>query len=239
VLAPFNPGAPTMNYAALLAALRANPKSFLKSHYLKIRVLPSAVFGLGNYYFGGALDHNNNAQALRWGAGCFTRGSKVLNFVPHSMLFQLAPGDNNVAPQNLAATSVWVVPAELASTVDNYAALAGGLVTLGPDIMITTLLNGCTFCCADSPGGVLMKHIQPVGATNHVVLATAVNTNGALVGETAGTFRFFGSGGFGYNEGTEDVTVIGVRGNGRWAVYAQVHSRNLNSIVRVTKFFQQ
>jgi hypothetical protein len=229
-----------MNYAALLALLRANPKTFLKNHYLKNRVLPSAVFGLANYYFGGAVDHNDNTQALRWGANCFTRGSKVLNFVPHSMLFQLAPGDNNVLPQNLAATSVWVVPAELASTVANYGALAGGAVQGGSDIMITTLLNGCSFCCADSPGGVLMKHIQPTGATNHVALATTLSTTpGAFVGQTPGSFRFFGSGGFGYDEGTEDVTIVGVRRNGLWGVYAQVHSRTVNSISRVTKFFQQ
>lgn len=179
-----------MNYAALLALLRANPKTFLKDHYLKNRVLPSAVFGLGNYYFGGAVDNNDTTRALRRGAGCFSKGSKVLNFVPHSVLFQLAPGDNNVLPQNLVATAVWVVPAELATTVVNYAALAGGVINGGPDIMITTLLNGCSFCCADSPGGVLMKHIQPVGATNHAVLATTLSNTGALVGQTPGTFSF-------------------------------------------------
>ena len=132
----------------LHALLRANPKTFMKDHYLKIHVVTSAVFGPANYYFGGAVDNNDTTQALRRGAGCFTRGSKVLKFVPHSMLFQLAPGDNNVQPQNLAATPVWVVPAELASTVANYAALAGGAVNGGSDIMITTLLNGCSFCCA-------------------------------------------------------------------------------------------
>jgi len=228
-----------MNYAALLALLRANPKTFLKSHYLKNYVLPSAVFGLANYYFGGAVDNNDNTRALRWGAGCFTKGSKVLNFVPHSMLFQLAPGDNNVLAQNLAATSVWLVPAELATTVPNFTALAGGAVQGGSDLMITTLLNGCSFCCADSPGGVLMKHIQPRGATNHAVLAATLSNTGAFAGQAAGSFRFFGSGGFGYNEGNEDVTIVGVRRNGLWAVYAQVHSRQVNSISRVTKFFQQ
>jgi hypothetical protein len=228
-----------VNYAALLALLRANPKTFLKNHYLKNRVLANAVFGPAHYYFGGAVDYNDNTQVLRWGANCFTNGSKVLNFVPHSLLFQLAPGDNNVLAQNIAATAVWLVPAELASTVANYAALAGGVVQGGSDIMITTLLNGCSFCCADSPGGVLMKHIQPTGATNHVALATTLSNTGAFAGQTAGSFRFFGSGGFGYDQGTEDVTIVGVRRNGLWGVYAQVHSRNVNNISSARKFFQQ
>jgi hypothetical protein len=228
-----------VNYAALLALLRANPKSFMKNHYLKNRVLANAVFGPAHYYFGGAVDYNDNTQVQRWGANCFTDGSKVLNFVPHSLLFQLAPGDNNVLAQNIAATAVWLVPAELASTVANYAALDGGVVQGGSDIMITTLLNGCSFCCADSPGGVLMKHIQPTGATNHAVLATTLSNTGAFAGQTAGSFRFFGSGGFGYDQGTEDVTIVGVRRNGLWGVYAQVHSRNVNNISSARKFFQQ
>jgi hypothetical protein len=230
-----------MKYAALLALLRANPETFLQKHYLKTRVSHNAVFGLADYYFGGAVDFNskNKSKPLRWGAGRWTKGSKVLNFVPHSMLFQLAPGDKKVPPEKLAATPVWLVPAELASGVANYAALDGDTVQGGSDIMITPLLNGCSFCCADSPQGVLMKHIQPHGATNHAVLATAISNAGAFAGQTAGTFRFFGSGGFGYDVNTEDVTIVGVRRNGLWGVYAQVHSSQVNSISSVTKFFQQ
>jgi hypothetical protein len=229
-----------MKYAALLALLRADPETFLPSHYLKTRVSSNAVFGPADYYFGGAADFSKKKpMPLRWGAGRWTKGSKVLNFVPHSMLFQLAPGDKKVQPDKLAATPVWLVPAELATTVANYGAMAGDAVQGGSDIMITPLLNGCSFCCADSPGGMLVKHIQPTGATNHVVLATTLSNTGAFAGQTANSFRFFGSGGFGYDAGTEDATIVGVRRNGVWAGYAQVHSRTVNNILRVTRFFQQ
>jgi hypothetical protein len=227
-----------MNYAALLNMLRNHPRTFLRNHYLKIVVTQNAVFGQANYYFGGAANYNPQ-EPQRWGAGPFTRGSKVLNFVPLAYRGNLAYGDGNVPPINIAPTNVWVIPTEFANTVPNFAAMAGGLVNGGPDIMVTTLLNGCTFCCANSQGGgVLMKHIQPTPPLmNHIALAGTVQGTGAFGNQINGTFRFFGSGNHGYDMVAEDVTIVGVRRGGNWAVYAQVHTRTVSDIRRVTKFF--
>ncbi|HKA53449.1 MAG TPA: hypothetical protein VKJ47_07280 [Candidatus Binatia bacterium] len=226
-----------MTYAALLNMLRHQPRSFLRDHYLKITVLPTEVFGQAQYYFGAQHD-DPPQQPMRWGVGPRTRGSKILNFVPLSYRGQLAPGDGNVPPTNIAPTNVLVVPTDFADTVPNFAAMNGNHMHHGPHIMITALLNGCTFCCANHPGGgVLMKHIRPRGALDHEVLAQRIGATGAFVNQVNGTFRFFGSGGHGYDAFTNDVTIVGVRRGGNWAVYAQVHTKGVFDILRVTRIF--
>lgn len=228
-----------MRYDALLQLLLAHPKTFLKAHYLMITVLGSQVFGPCEFYFGGMADANDMDRPLRRGRSVFTKGSKVLSFVPLDLRFQIALGDDDTPKDNIAGTWVYPVPVVHAATVGNYTQLDGDLVPYGGHrLMITTLLNGCSFCCTASLGGVLMKHIKPDGTLSHSQLAQALDTQGAFQGHTHGELVFFGSGGFGYDEGSEDVTIIGVRDGTVWKVYAQVHHRGARSIKRVVKFFE-
>ena len=220
-----------MDYPALLNMLRGHPTSFLRSHYLKISVPENALAGPTQYYLGGQSDGGPGGGVMRWGGGRFTRGSKELYFKPANLRFQLAP-------QNVEA-NVWVIPTHFSTTVHNYAAMNAVPVMGGVDIMVTTLLNGCTFCCANRQGGgVLMKHIQPKNGLNGTTLAQAVQANGGFFNQIPGTFRFFGGGGLGYDQDREDVTIVGVNRGGNWSVYAQTHPLG-RGIGRVTKIFSQ
>src|SRR5262245_20494604 len=236
-----------MDYPALLNLLRNHPKSFLRDHYLKIWVPQNSLSGQSQYYFGGKSDGTPGGVRRR-GEGLFTRGSKVLQIYPDTMRGDLAP--NNIG------APVFVVPTHSSLTVNRFDEMNGIYVVGGADIMITTLLNGCTFCCAyRQNGGVVMKHIQPQGGyegtNNGTLLAQRIGSTGpynnrqrgAFLDQRPGTFRFFGASGGndGYNQGTEDVTIVGVNRGGNWSVYAQTHpgGANATNIGRVIRFFPE
>jgi hypothetical protein len=83
----------------------------------------------------------------------------------------------------------------------------GGAVA---DIMVTTLLNGCTFVCQEVGNNVLMAHVQPIGLTGNQL----------------------------YNSQTDEATIIGVRTGRKWRVFAQVHPQGGDRrILRVVEVF--
>lgn len=115
-----------------------------------------------------------------------------------------------------------------------------GLVALnvlnqgGPDIMVTGLLNGCTFCMQNTDNGVAMTHIRPVGGTDAVKLQTEVATRGRFAGSGMSMQTFGMATEY---SGREDATIIGIRKAGSWRVYAQIHERMAQEISRVVKIF--
>jgi hypothetical protein len=226
----------SMNSIGGLGLLRAHPKAFLKNYYLNVGG-SGLVGGAKAYHFG------SRGELV----GCFSRkGYKRLPIqnAPHST-------HQNHNTRNFRFTDdagdfigthvdvpVWYIHVDAANTVAFNAINSVQVQRVGgPDIVVTTLLTGCTFCVSPEPGFVHMAHIQPGGGINHTTLANNV-TNGHFALQV-GHPTVFGSG-HGYNPAVEDVTIVGVREGNQWKVYAQFHNRldryNL-SVTNVVKFF--
>lgn len=135
-----------------------------------------------------------------------------------------------------AGFMAWSVPMLFSNAVNN-GALAGveALNNGGPDLMVTGLLNGCTFCIETTANGVRMTHIKPSGGTNAVVLQNTLALHGSFGGGGGGPVQTFGMST--EYTGTEDATLIGVREAGRWRIFAQIHTRMTQNILRVTQIY--
>jgi hypothetical protein len=107
--------------------------------------------------------------------------------------------------------------------------------TGGPDIMVTTLLNGCSFICEPRANDVLMAHVQPTGGITGAQLETNIINTGALVGGGGGS-SVFGAARC-YSSAANDVTIIGVRTNTHWRVFAQIHPGGQRTVLNVVEFF--
>ncbi|MBX3585719.1 MAG: hypothetical protein KF796_03660 [Ramlibacter sp.] len=220
--------------AGALAKLRNDPASFLANYFL---INERAMHQSGpTQYWLGALGYVNLQ-----GQTVFDRtprpGSILGTWRMHnSKNFKFARNQGAVVGVT-APAMVWHVDVVGAAAI-NVAAIPSLQVSRvgGPDIMVTTLLNGCTFACEARVNDVLMAHVQPTGTTAALLEANVI-ANGALAnGGAVGSLTAFG-GNLGYNPGASDVTIVGVRTNGAWALYAQIHPRNQRAITQVVNFF--
>jgi hypothetical protein len=227
-----------------LNMLRANPKDFLENYHL----MCSRVM------------HNNGQAQVWFGAQGYIdqSGTEIYNRTPRpgrilgtrrmhdSKNFKFSA---NHAPNNLEVfdnpvqVGVWHVDVYPSATT-NLANIPSLEVSRGggSDIVITTLLNGCTFLCQPTTDFVRMAHIQPTGGTTSGALETNVRANGIFnspnVVAGQGAITVFG-GGTGYTNLTSDVTVAGSRtAQGRWRVYAQIHTRYTRTITDVIEIFE-
>lgn len=220
--------------AGALAKLRQDAQRFLSNYYL---IVERAMNQAGpTQYWLGALGYVAN------GAIVYDRtprpGSILGNLRMHnSKNFKFAPRQGpHVGPT--AAVMAWHV-----DVVGSAAIAVGAIPSLqvsrvgGPDIMVTTLLNGCTFVCEAALNDVLMAHVQPTGGTTAALLETNIVNNGALVGGAGvGAPTAFG-GGICYVAANNDVTIVGVRANNVWHLFAQIHPRRTRTVSNVVNFF--
>jgi hypothetical protein len=213
--------------------LRGNPKRFLQEYYLKISrstVTGEAMYWLSAYShedLAGRTVYERAPRPGRFLGNLHTHDSKMFKLEP----YELAP---RLAGQGvtISAHHVPVVHSN-ALNIGTTQVPRGGAVA---DIMVTTLLNGCTFVCQEVGNNVLMAHVQPIGLTGQQ-LATNI-TNGAfnIPGTQAGTLRSFGPNV--YNSQTEEATIIGVRTGRKWRVFAQLHPQGGDRrILRVVEVF--
>ncbi len=224
-----------MTPAQALIALAAHPRKFLESHHVMAYAGIPATFSAQQHQFGsggyvdalgmvgpaGGSVFNRTAGTAKSFGPIGGTGKRAFAFCP--------PGSMQaglVAP--IAQASVMNVPVvPSASLHGNYVGIAlndlGGVVR---DFAVTTLLNGCSYVIDGANPSV--THIQPTGGDSSAHVRNQLHGNYVIV---------YGGGGNEYDHNTEDVTIIGVRRGVGWKIYAQVHTRNVKDIVRVTKLF--
>lgn len=218
-----------------LARLQSDPESFLRNYFL---IIERAMHQSGptQYWFGGTgyVDPHGRTVYDRT-----ARPGRILgNLRMHdSKNFMFSPD-----PHNLAGTPVQV----MAWHIDVFASadiVLGGIRaravsrTGGPNIVLTTLLNGCTFVCEPTAHSVLMAHVRPTGGTSASQLETDIINTGALVGGVGVAAKRTFGGGRCYTAASNDVTIVGVRSGQQWRMFAQIHPRGLRNISRVVEFF--
>ena len=143
---------------------------------------------------------------------------------------------------------VWNVPTtsiDDASVIHNEIPGVAVSRNNGPGLMITPMISGCTFICTPIGHAVLMAHVKPKegegGRLHGLVKHGTINIRGGR--DVAGTGSFGkGTGTLGRNEYNtfERSTLIGVRTQEKWCVFAKVQSaqdKTKGKILRVVEFF--
>lgn len=187
------------------------------------------------YYFGGVgyMDLQNNPVFDRT-----ARAGRILGRarMHNSKNFKFSPNQQDITGES-AQLMVWHVDVASSANI-NIGAIPSLPVSRngGPDIVVTTLLNGCTFACEPTANAVNMAHIQPTGGATAASLETDVLNNGSVGGGGVPATNVFG-GERCYTAASNDVTIIGVRNGAQWQIYAQIHPRNQRTISRVVELF--
>ncbi len=217
--------------AVALGKLRNNPEGFLRSYYLQVEramnvngIAQYLLGATGTVLMGGQIQFDRTPRPGRILGGLHTHNSKNFRFTRVA----------GAVVGGSVTTLVWHVDVQQANAINVGQIAPVPVSRAGPDIMVTTLLNGCSFVCEAVGPNVLMAHIQPTG-TSSPALEAQLHATGALVGGgPPGTLSVFG--GHQYNA-YEDATVIGVRHGQNWHLFAQVHPRGTRNISRVVEFF--
>jgi hypothetical protein len=86
----------------------------------------------------------------------------------------------------------------------------------GPVLMVTGLLNGCTFCMLKQGAQVICAHIRPPGGANAGKdLHSRMMNRARMVGHRGSPLVCFGR-----NDYPGNATVVGVRLHGEWKIFA-------------------
>jgi len=88
----------------------------------------------------------------------------------------------------------------------------------GPSVMVTGQLTGCSFVMRETANGLEVAHVSPGPGQTGQQLHTALADTHPNVYGAAGT-----SGN--YDSQDRSVTVVGVRANGKWRIFAQKQVR--------------
>lgn len=149
-----------------------------------------------------------------------------------------APGElsiSNVQLQNLGPNesvkfSAYSVEMQTFASVDVTQIKPFILGSSGPDIMVTGQLSGCSFCMMPHKNGqeLVCAHIQPQIPGNHAkALQESLAKDGRFAGLPDGEIVVYGK------KDYKDfrTTILGVRKNGRWAIYTQ--QRDNNNVIKV------
>ena len=220
--------------AQALGMLRANPEVFLKNYYVMADRDVANGSGQSTYYFGatgmvrldGTIEYNRTARPGAILGSWRTHMSKNFKF--------------SVNPALLAGATeklrVWHVDVQHSSDIGEHDRVPALAVSRsdGPDLMVTTLLNGCTFMCEPVENAVLMAHVRPMGKTG-----AALHADMGARRMEGGGLRAHGAYGAATDDRADqqDVTIIGVRGYRQWKVFAQRHPRNQRTIQKVECIF--
>lgn len=218
-----------------LARLQNDPESFLWNYYLII-VRAMHQSGPTQYWFGGTgyVDLQGRTVYDRTARPGSVPGNLRMH---NSKNFKFSPRQADLVgnPVQLMAWHIDVSPS---------AGIAlGGIPSLavsrtgGPDIVLTTLLNGCSFVCEPTAHNVLMAHVQPTGGTTAAQLETDILNTGALAGGAGVAAKRAFGGGRCYTAASNDVTIVGVRSQQQWRMFAQIHPRNQKHTDNVVEFF--
>ncbi len=218
-----------MNPAQALIELRAHPRKWLENHHLQAAAGTPKTFAVQQHYFG-----NTDLSGIQGGnLPQRTTGSQANYIVTKgkgTRTFTFNPSNNVVSfTPSVVQHPVINVPVVGSATLNNgFAGLPlnnlGGLQ--GAHFMVTTMLNGCTFVIDGAGPSVL--HVQPTGGATSAQIRTSLAPHYATV---------FGGGGHEYDHQTQDTTIVGIRKNGAWKIFAQVHTRGYKDILRVDKIF--
>jgi hypothetical protein len=193
-----------------LTALIQHPRTFLKSHLLNVmqfvgnsdtRTVKFQTSGFdGGQRYGSILGRHNmhGAQDFMF--------SPAVNMGYHSMDVQVQ------FVQMYTYAGLGAVPWH------PLTATGPG----SPNIMITTKLTGCSFLVRVNAGVVECAHIQPNAGAIPPQTGQALRhtLSAAHAGGYAGLFGRGRSGNKGY-EAQEGATVVGIRRNNAWNIYAQ------------------
>jgi len=195
-----------MTPAQAYNALLNTPDYFLKTCFLKIAGSPAAS---------GVMNYN-----LRYKGDIAPPAGPAA--VPQTFKFDIT---------TIMVPASQIIPTHSVQMVD-YATLVvpagGGPINLtgytlgaaGPDLMVTGLLNGCTFCMLKNGAQVICAHIRPLGGVNAGQdLHKRMMNRARMVGHLASPLVCFGR-----NDYPGNATVVGVRLNGTWKIFAQLHN---------------
>lgn len=201
-----------MTPLAALSLLRNHPTAFLKANVLRCAGHPF-VNGLCSYTIQNSGGVQNEFEVMPG-----TDIPHAYDYVPNSKGFM-----------------AWSVVMQKSSDVAP-GALQGLVLPPGghSDFMITGILNGCTFCILNDPNRVEVAHIKPSGITAEF-LQVSLHQNGRFASAPHVGITTFGQ--KRDYAGNEDATVVGVRKNGRWKIYAQIHTRTQWDNLRVDTIF--
>lgn len=220
--------------AQALAKLRDNPKRFLRNYYV-VTERAMRQSGPTAYLFGGTgyrdlqgnAVHDRTARPGRFLGSLNMHRSRNFKFTQNQ-------GQLLDAPVQVMAWHIDVAPSS-GLALGNLPATRVSRDN-GPEIVLTTLLNGCSFVCEPTPTHVLMAHIQPTGGVNAAQLESSLINGGGFGGGGGHNATVFG-GARCYTALTNDVTIIGVRSGQRWRMFAQVHPRGARQVSDVVEFF--
>lgn len=215
----------TVNQA--LTQLTGDPKAFLRENLLQVADFVGAS-GIKQAVFQTSL-LALNAQlttAKRYGRvlGSYrTHGIQEFLFAENARI--------NHQTTNVTVQFVQMYQYENVATIQWHSLAAAGANV--PDLMITTKLTGCSFLVRTTPAGEIQcAHVQPAQNQSGQELRQVLSENHAGAYERL-YGRFAKSNEKGYVDG-EASTVIGVRRNGAWKIYAQrlVHQQNMMKVVQ-------
>ncbi len=218
-----------------LARLCDDPARFLRDYYVKtVRAMHQS--GPTEYWFGETGYHDTVSHQ-----DVYDRTPRPGRFLGrlrmhNSKNFKFSTNTTNLLGEPVKVEA-WHVDVLQSSNFNHFGEIEPLRVSrqYGPRLMVTTLLNGCTFFCQPTEDDVLMAHIQPIGISG-TALETGILNTGAFNGfkETAGKIAF----GLGrcYTS-FDDVTILGIRFGQNWRVFAQIHPRTQRHISKVVEIF--
>ena len=218
-----------------LTNLQNDPKFFLMNYHLMI-VRTMHTSGPSPYWFGGVgyVDLQDKIVYDRTARP----GSILGSWNKHnSKNFKFSPNKQDLVG-NPVRVMAWHVDVSQSTKID-----IGNIPSLpvsrcgGPSIVLTTLLNGCTFVYEPTEHCVLMAHVQPTAGTNAEKLETDIMKDGALANGAGVTAKHTFGGDQGYTAADNDVTIIGVRSGQQWRLFAQIHPRNMRHVSNIVEFF--
>ena len=220
-----------------LSKLQSDPVNFLRDYHVLV-VRAKGQSGPTTYWFGGVGYVHSRGKTFY---NRTARPDKILGelWMHDSKNFKFATDRRDLvgSPAQVMAWHVDVVGSDSNAIVGNIVPALAVSRNGGPDIVLTTLLNGCTFACDPTPHSVLMAHVQPKGeGTTGENLHVRIESGGMQLQGSQGLAgkRTFGRINYTAND---DVTIIGVRSGTRWRMFAQVHTRNEKDRTRVDEFF--
>lgn len=214
-----------MDPATALDQLRNNTNNFLRNHHLAVSTCPIA--GPTNYLFGsmgedGAGGVRTHARGPRRSFG--RQGRRKFRFEPMGNDWNLTDDHVQTMVYHLPVTHA---NAQNLTAMDSVQLSRNG----GPGIMITTMINACSFACVGRDNDVLVQHLRPIGI-DAATLVGNLTGGGFFNGSTDHPTVFGPDQGYAY--GDQDATVIGLRVGDRWRFYVQTHPRGQRDVTAVT-----
>lgn len=97
----------------------------------------------------------------------------------------------------------------------------------GPELMVTTVLNGCTFCVAQGENDIFVAHVRARNTSSYNLHSSIID-EGRILGVDAPVMSFGPASGYGIL--LHQITVIGRRFGTRWQIFVQRQVRNPRSL---------